>query len=157
MKWMNLALLAFPLALNAGEVIMDTGKTVSAEKYRHDLDASYPQPEKASIGKLIMPMTPELTVGRVQKRAINLPLLPNPIFLVGTDRTSLAWLTKHANALKKAGAKGFIVNSDSAENLQTILRTADGIEMSPVSGSELAARFKINHYPVLITKNQIAQ
>lgn len=157
MKHWILLGLCLPVCVSAANIILDTGKTVSATKYRHDIGQQTSEAPRAGLGDFIRPHTPELSVGRVQARKVNLPYLPAPIFLIGTDKASLVWLNKHAKALKKAGAKGLVVNSDSPEALKTIIRAGQGVELTPTSGSELAKRFKLRHYPVLITRQQIAQ
>lgn len=154
--WLTLGL-CLPLCVSATNVIVDTGKTVSAIKYRHDIGQQQPPPARPGVGEFVSPRTPEMTVGRVNARKVNLPYLPNPLFLIGTDKTSQAWLNKHANALKKAGAKGLIINSDSPNALKRTIQAGQGVQLSPASGTELAKRFKLRHYPVLITRQQIAQ
>lgn len=149
--------LLLPLTVNAQGVIYDSGKTVSAIKYRDDTGSPTPIKNKPSIAKLVSPKTPEMSLGRVKKRKISLPYLPTPFFLIGTDSTSIAWLRKHAKALKRAGAKGLIVNSSSPRELKLAMQAAGSLDISPASGSELSKRFNLKHYPVLITRNQIAQ
>ena len=98
-----------------------------------------------------------MTVGKVTKSNVSLPYLSSPLFLVGADNISIQWLNKHRQALIKAGAVGLIVNSASASDLQAVIRAADGLKVSPASGSDLAKQFNLKHYPVLITRTQIAQ
>lgn len=157
MKSLLTLIVIIPLAVNAGEVIYDTGNTISASKYRFDSEPSKVKKKKPSVGKLVSPRTPEMTLGKVQKRRVKLPYLPHPLFLIGTDKTSLAWLRHHAPRLKKAGAKGLVVNSGSPKELKALIRAASGVDISPASGSELAKRMNLKHYPVLITRTQIAQ
>jgi len=157
MKLSVFLLLLIPITAPAADIIFDSGNTVSAKQYRHDIGVDDHNPERPSVGGLISPHTPEMTLGRVSSRSINLPYLPNPLFLIGTDSTSIAWLSKHAKALKRAGAKGFVVNSSSPQSLQKTVQAGQGLEITPASGSELAIRFNLRHYPVLITRKQIAQ
>lgn len=103
------------------------------------------------------PQTPEMTLGRVQPRKVKLDYLPSPMFLIGADKTSLRWLSKHKESLKKAGAVGLIVNADTGRQLQQAIQASEGLQVSPASGSDLAKQLKLKHYPVLITKKQIAQ
>ena len=157
MKHLLFIALTLPLIANAQGVIYDSGKTVDAMKYRLDIGNPTPIKNKPSIAKLVSPKTPEMSLGRVKKRKVNLPYLPTPFFLLGTDSTSIAWVRKHSKALQKAGAKGLIVNSSSPQGLKLAMQAARGLDISPASGSELAKRFNLKHYPVLITRNQIAQ
>lgn len=157
MKHLVLIALILPLTVNAQGVIYDSGKTVSAMKYRKDTGNPHPIKNKPSIAKLVSPRTPEISLGRVKKRKVNLPFLAAPFFLIGTDNTSIAWVTKHAKALQRAGAKGLIINSRSPRELKLAMQAGQGLDIAPASGSELAKRFNLKHYPVLITRNQIAQ
>lgn len=157
MKALMIFVLLTPAIAFSADVIYDSGKTISAKKYRFDSEPTPISKQRPSAGKLIAPRTPEMSVGKVHKRRVKLPYLPHPLFLVGTDKTSIAWLSHHAPRLKKAGAKGLVVNSGSPQELKTLIRAGGGIDISPASGSELAKRMKLKHYPVLITRTQIAQ
>lgn len=137
-------------------VLLDTGRTVDATKYLAEKEAPTPK-QKPSITGFVSPKTPEMTLGRVNKRSVSLPYLPSPLFLVGADSTSIQWLSKHRQALIKAGAVGLIVNAANAHEVQKVMQAAGGLQISPASGSDLAKQFQLNHYPVLITRTQIAQ
>ena len=153
-----LLLLAMSTAVLAQPIIIhDAGRTVSADKYLNELRSEPTPKAKPSITKLATPSTPEMSLGRVSKRNVSLPYLPSPMFLIGADNTSLKWLSRHKPALIKAGAVGLIVNAKSPQELQKAMRVAKGLQVSPASGSDLAKQFKLQHYPVLITKTQIAQ
>lgn len=139
------------------KVLFDSGRTISSDKYLSELQSKPVAKQKPNISKLATPSTPEMTVGRVEKRSVSLPYLPSPLFLVGADNISIQWLKKHRQALIKAGAVGLIVNSASSSDLQAVIRATDGLQVSPASGSDLAKQFNLKHYPVLITRTQIAQ
>ena len=139
------------------KVLFDSGRTISSDKYISSLQSEPAPKQKPNIAKLATPSTSELTVGRVTKRTVSLPYLPSPLFLIGADNVSIQWLSKHRQALIKAGAVGLIVNSASASDLQAVIRAAEGLQVSPASGSDLAKQFNLKHYPVLITRTQIAQ
>tara|TARA_R110001599_G_scaffold158418_4_gene345122 strand:+ start:148 stop:630 length:483 start_codon:yes stop_codon:yes gene_type:complete len=139
------------------KVVFDSGRTISSDKYLSELQSEPAPKQKPNIAKLATPNTPEMSVGRVTKRTVSLPYLPSPLFLVGADNISIQWLNKHRQALIKAGAVGLIVNSASASDLQAVIRAADGLQVSPASGSDLANQFNLKHYPLLITRTQIAQ
>lgn len=139
------------------KVLFDSGRTVNAENYLSELSPEKAPRQKPTISKLATPSTPEMTVGRVAKRNVSLPYLPSPLFLVGADNVSLQWLNKHRQALINAGAVGLIVNASSVADLQQIISAAEGLQVSPASGGDLAKQLKLQHYPVLITRTQIAQ
>lgn len=62
-----------------------------------------------------------LTPGDVPRRKLDLPGMV-PLFLVGGDNASLAWLAQHAPALKRLGANGLAVEVADAAALQRIRR-----------------------------------
>jgi integrating conjugative element protein (TIGR03765 family) len=80
-----------------------------------------------------------------------------PLFLVGTDAASLAWLTQHAPALKQLGANGLAVEVPDTAALQRIQAVAPGLTIWPVSGDDIAERLELEHYPVLITPTELKQ
>lgn len=97
-----------------------------------------------------------LTPGEVPRRALDLPGMV-PLFLVGADAASLAWLTQHAPALKQLGANGLAVEVPDAAALQRIQAVAPGLTIWPVSGDDIAERLELKHYPVLITSTGLEQ
>jgi integrating conjugative element protein (TIGR03765 family) len=98
----------------------------------------------------------ELTPGSVEKRTINLPDLPKPIFIIGDDDFSMQWLDKYADALRKAGAIGFIVQLKDFDTYKSI-KDKYRLNLFPKNGDALAKKFQVKHYPVLISKNLIEQ
>ncbi|MFB4390382.1 MULTISPECIES: integrating conjugative element protein [unclassified Pseudomonas] len=105
----------------------------------------------------VMPVhSARLTPGDVSRRALDLPGIA-PLFLVGADAASLAWLTQHAPALKQLGANGLAVEVADAAALQRIQAVAPGLAIWPVSGDDIAERLELKHYPVLITPTGLEQ
>ena len=100
--------------------------------------------------------TPELSPGPVQGRVINAAGL-QPMFIVGDDPTSQAWLRQKLSALQGLQAVGLAVNVSSAARLQEIRRWAPGLQVMPVPASDIAGRLGLKHYPVLITATTIQQ
>ncbi|KGK25436.1 hypothetical protein GT93_11505 [Pseudomonas plecoglossicida] len=80
-----------------------------------------------------------------------------PLFLIGADAASLAWLTQHAPALKRLGANGIAVEVADAAALRRIWAIAPGLAIWPVSGDDIAGRLELEHYPVLITPTGLEQ
>jgi integrating conjugative element protein (TIGR03765 family) len=95
-----------------------------------------------------------LSPGEEPPRAIRAPGLA-PIFLVGDDERSHAWLTRRYAELRELRAVGFAVNVRSPASLARLRRLVPGIPLSPVSGDDLAGRLGIRHYPVLMTATGI--
>ncbi|ELQ9310774.1 integrating conjugative element protein [Serratia marcescens] len=100
--------------------------------------------------------TPELTPGDVADRPLQLPGI-GALFLVGEDEVSRAWLQANAEQLKSRYAAGLVVNVSSLSALQALRELAPGIPMAAASGSELARRLQLSHYPVLITDTGLTQ
>lgn len=97
-----------------------------------------------------------LTPGTVGRREIQAPGL-RPLFLVGDDERSRAWLRHRADALLELGAIGLVVNVEAPNGLTELRRLAPGLILSLVSADDLARRLHFNHYPVLITATGIEQ
>lgn len=100
--------------------------------------------------------TPELTPGDVADRPLQLPGI-GALFIVGDDDASRLWLQANAEQLKSRHAAGLIVNVSNLPALQALRELAPGVPMAPASGSELARRLQLAHYPVLITDTGLSQ
>jgi integrating conjugative element protein (TIGR03765 family) len=94
-----------------------------------------------------------LTPGDEPRRVIRAPGL-TPLFLVGDDDRSRAWLGSGARSCRRC-AVGLVVNVATPEALAALRRLAPGLMLSPASGDDLAQRLGIKHYPVLITATGI--
>ncbi|SQA98021.1 integrating conjugative element protein, PFL_4695 family [Cedecea neteri] len=64
---------------------------------------------------------------------------------------------RNAAVLAARHAVGMVVNVTTVVNLQALRELAQGVEMAPASGSELARRLRLEHYPVLITDTGLSQ
>ncbi|HGM5420217.1 integrating conjugative element protein [Serratia sp. TSA_198.1] len=100
--------------------------------------------------------TPELTPGDVADRPLQLPGI-GALFIVGDDDASRIWLKGNAEQLKSRHAAGLVVNVSNLPALQALRELAPGVPMAPASGSELARRLQLAHYPVLITDTGLSQ
>lgn len=100
--------------------------------------------------------TPELTPGDVADRSLQLPGI-GALFIVGDDDKSRIWLKANAEQLKSRHAAGLVVNLSNLPALQALRELAPGVPMAPASGSELARRLQLAHYPVLITDTGLSQ
>ncbi len=100
--------------------------------------------------------SPLLTPGEVTRRVIQAPTL-NPIFLVGDDARSRAWLRLRIDTLRKLGAIGLVVNVESSAALDALRRFAPGLRLAPTPADDLARRLGLSHYPALITATGIEQ
>ena len=152
-----LLLLSSTNVLSEPKVLFDSGRTINANKYLSSDQKALSTKPKPSITSLVTTTTPEMSVGKVVKRNVSLPYLPSPLFLIGTDAVSIQWVSNHRQALIKVGAVGLIVNSTSPSDLKHVINASEGLQVTPASGSELSKQLNLKHYPILITRTQIAQ
>ncbi|WP_025806355.1 integrating conjugative element protein [Pseudomonas chlororaphis] len=97
-----------------------------------------------------------LTPGPVQQRSIQAPGL-TPLFLVGDDDRSRAWLQQRLADLRQINAVGLVVNVETVAALQALRALAPGLELVPVAADDLAQRLGLSHYPALLTTSNIEQ
>ncbi|CAH0649836.1 integrating conjugative element protein [Pseudomonas putida] len=114
------------------------------------------QPDPRTLNWMLPVRSARLTPGEVPRRGLDLPGML-PLFLVGADATSLAWLAQHAPALKRLGANGLAVEVPDAAALQRIQAIVPELAIWPVSGDDIAERLELEHYPVLITPTGLEQ
>ncbi|AZD86847.1 hypothetical protein C4K14_4025 [Pseudomonas chlororaphis subsp. aureofaciens] len=100
--------------------------------------------------------TPRLTPGPVVPRSIQAPGL-TPVFLIGDDTRSRAWLGQRLNTLRQLGAVGLVVNVETIAALLELRALAPDLHLMPVSAEDLAQRLDLSRYPVLITATGIEQ
>lgn len=117
-----------------------------------------PAPRKGGPTEAEAAMLPvrsaRLSPGDEPRRVIRAPGA-TPLFLVGDDERSRAWLRQRRAALQELRAVGLAVNVATPEALATLRRLAPGLTLSPTSGDDIAQRLGIRHYPVLITATGI--
>tara|TARA_R110001583_G_scaffold195118_1_gene369377 strand:+ start:119954 stop:120502 length:549 start_codon:yes stop_codon:yes gene_type:complete len=146
-------------------VVEDKGGTSALPYYRalHPQDAqpgqqAAPQPRIGSPADAEAAMLPmrsaRLTPGDEPRRVIRAPGL-TPLFLVGDDDRSRAWLKQRRADLQQMRAVGLVVSVATPEALAALRRLAPGLMLSPASGDDLVQRLGLRHYPVLITATGI--
>lgn len=113
-------------------------------------------PVRQGLAAMLPVVTPELSPGEVEARPLQLPGI-GALFLVGDDALSRAWLKAHADALAERHAAGMIVSVESIDAVQELRELAPGVPLAPASGSALARRLQLQHYPVLITDTGLSQ
>ncbi|EKT4450919.1 MULTISPECIES: integrating conjugative element protein [Pseudomonas] len=118
--------------------------------------AAVERPDPRTLNWVLPVYSARLTPGEVPRRALDLTGMV-PLFLVGADAASLAWLAQHAPALKRLGANGLAVEVADVAALQRIQALAPGLAVWPVSGDDIAERLELEHYPVLITPTGLEQ
>ena len=110
----------------------------------------------ADLKSLLPIRSPGLTPGKLRPRGHNVPFA-RPFFLIGSDEWSKRWLVQHRKALKEMGAVGMLVEATSVEDLRAIARLAEGLPITPASGSDIAKAIGMAHYPVGISSERIWQ
>ncbi|MEN4605580.1 integrating conjugative element protein [Pantoea agglomerans] len=164
MKLNTLIISAFivfsPAALADLNVIADLGgqstQAIFEAVNRQDtppVTAAVPEQGEAAMLPVI---TPELTPGNVTPRTLQLPGI-GALFIIGDDSYSRQWLKQNARQLAAKNAVGLIVNVESMASLEALRDLAPGLQLAPSSGSELARRLQLSHYPVLITDSGLSQ
>lgn len=145
-------------------VVEDLGGSPTAPYY----DALAPVEQPPSPGQSSMPPrgyseadmlpvhSPRLTPGIVDKHRIEAPGL-TPLFLIGDDDRSRAWLSQRLPMLQRSAAVGLVVNVETKNALQSLRALAPGLELVPAAGDDLAHRLGLSHYPVLITSTGVEQ
>ena len=100
--------------------------------------------------------SPGLTPGPVTSRSHTLPVT-QPLFLIGADDLSKAWLARHRRQLEALGAVGLLVEADEVADLDAIATLAGELPIVPASGADIAQSLGLTHYPVCITGKGIWQ
>ena len=160
---------AFAQSASAPLIVVEDRGGASALPYYQSLDpqpehatspAPKPAPRMGNAAEAEAAMLPvrstQLSPGEVQHRVIWAPGL-TPLFLIGNDARSRAWLQQRHAALRELGAVGLVVNVESPAALAELRRLAAGLILSPASGDDLAQRLGLRHYPVLITSTGVEQ
>ncbi|WP_414737246.1 integrating conjugative element protein [Klebsiella oxytoca] len=117
---------------------------------------SKPDLAPASPETFLPVTTLELTPGKVEPRSLTLTGM-RPMFLIGDDELSRHWLSFRRDVLGQLNAVGLVVNVASEGAFNDLKRHADGLELLPVSGSDLSKRLGLLHYPVLLTEKGLEQ
>lgn len=94
---------------------------------------------------------------RIESRDAYFPNLITPIFIVGADANSLAWLRTWRYALLKVGAMGWVVQAENADELRAIAEAGRGLRLMTLTGESIPEVFGLSSYPVLITSRAIEQ
>lgn len=155
--------LAWPFAMASADqlVVVEDHGGVSALPYYQDLvpdPAGAQRPPVVGVrqGGAFPVVTPEMSPGPVQGRVINAPGL-QPLFLLGDDEASRAWLQEHRQELLQLQAVGLVVNVSGPGRMAEVRNWAPGLQMLPTSGTDIAGRLGLRHYPVLITSTTVQQ
>jgi len=119
-------------------------------------DAYYPNLGAANIERLLPIRSPGLTAGKVVPRPVE-QRFARPFFLIGADPVSREWLAKNRAKLVRIGAVGMLVQAETADDLRIIAELANGLPILPAPATDIAAPLGLSYYPVLISREGIAQ
>ncbi|MFZ5603091.1 MAG: PFL_4695 family integrating conjugative element protein [Pseudomonadota bacterium] len=101
--------------------------------------------------------TANMQPARIESRDAYFPNLITPVFIVGADANSLAWLRTWRDALLKVGAIGWVVQAENADELRAIAEAGHGLRLMTLEGESIPEVFGLSSYPVLITSRAIEQ
>ncbi|UJD78171.1 conjugal transfer protein [Photorhabdus luminescens] len=113
-------------------------------------------PPDLTEGGMLPVETPELSPGPVDARPLQLPGM-GALFMIGDDARSKQWLKENLVGLRKKQAVGLLVSVRDKAQLDELRQLAEGLVLAPASGSDLAQRLNLRHYPVLITDIGLTQ
>lgn len=170
---MRTILLSLPLMIIPGlcvgmQVVADHGGIPAARYYEAlnvqgqgqagtDLRAPVrPPASQVGIGQML-PVMSQLTPGPVEAKRVRLVTLPAPLFIVGDDSRSLAWLQQNQSVLQRLQAIGWAVNVRDLAALNRIKAAAPGLGVIPMHVDDFAGRIGLQHYPALITRDSVEQ
>ena len=132
------------------------GPLVTTESEKEPVNAENSLLGAADLQSLLPIRSAGLTPGKLSTRRHSLPFA-RPFFLIGSDEFSRKWLLRHRRALKQMGAVGMLVEANSIEDLRDIAALADGLPITPASGTDIAMAIGISHYPLAISGGRIWQ
>jgi len=165
---MGLLAQVFTLSGLASELIVVQAGGVSALPYYRSLSIEsgektirplppVPMVSPADESQMLPVVSKTLAPGKVQARTLNASGLVKPLFLVGSDALSLAWLKRRGALLRELEAVGLAVEVPDSGALAAIREAAKGLTVLPVSGDDIGQLLGIRHYPVLLTKTGMEQ
>tara|TARA_E500000305_G_scaffold74557_1_gene60305 strand:- start:107 stop:646 length:540 start_codon:yes stop_codon:yes gene_type:complete len=114
----------------------------------------------ADLVRLLPLRSSGLTPGPVPHRplpALYQATLLRPVFLVGSDARSQAWLQQHRSLLLSLEAVGLLVQAETPEDLHTMVTIAAGLPLLPAVATDLVETLALTHIPVLISRRGIEQ
>lgn len=163
----RLSVLLLALAVDASHgqtVIYDSGNTYSIAPYvparvdsnivRAAPDTIPPRLPEATATPFQLPITtPAMQPGIVTLTPKALRYLQQPLFLVGSDPQSRAWLAARRERLIEIGAVGLLIQAEDLQDVEAMLDIASGLRLVPASAQGFADTLGLRHYPVLLSKD----
>ena len=103
-----------------------------------------------------VPAKSKASFGKVDAKKVDSSVFHNPIFVIGADRLSKQWLTKHQKQLQDMLAIGFITNVDDFETIIQ-LQEQSQLPLLPVNVDPLMHLIGVRHYPIIIAQGEVWQ
>ena len=102
------------------------------------------------------PIKSSFTSGIVKPHKISSPPFPYPIFVIGSDETSINWAQQNAAKLKALHAIGIITNVNSDKEFEHVKEDIS-LPLIPASIDGLQELVKTSHYPFLLINGEVIQ
>ncbi|MAZ69106.1 PFL_4695 family integrating conjugative element protein [Porticoccus sp.] len=137
-------------------VIYDSGDTLPIAPYLPVRASPKSTEAKSPTGKMPFQLpirTPSMSPGKVEVTVKPLRYLQQPLFLMGSDEHSKAWLAAKRDQLIKLNAVGLLVQADTLKDIKDMQAIAKGLRLIPASAESFAKPLNLTHYPVLISKH----
>lgn len=136
-------------------VIYDSGDTLPLEPYlpkRAPREEATLQEKKDQLPFNLPITTPSMQPGKATVTPKALRYLQRPLFLVGADQVSKDWLAEKREQLVRIGAVGLLVEAKDRQEVEAVLKIAEGLRLVPASAESFATQLGLTHYPILLSK-----
>lgn len=136
-------------------VIYDSGDTLPLEPYlpkRAPREKATLQEKKDQLPFNLPITTPSMQPGKATVTPKALRYLQRPLFLVGADQASKNWLAEKRELLARIGAVGLLVEAKDRQEVEAVLKIAEGLRLVPASAEGFATQLGLTHYPILLSK-----
>ncbi len=105
--------------------------------------------------------TPSMTPGKIRGGELSLPhetaKLHPAFFVMGYDKYSVHWVNANKQQLLEASAKGFVVNVESAVQLDQLRAILKPLPLIAAPGSSFMELWDVTHYPFFVNQGVITQ
>lgn len=151
------------------EVLYDSGNTIvlpdhstlrkQLGKFGHSLDGEIAtEAVKTEPAGLRVPFVVSgISLGKFDAYQHKLSGVTKPICVIGSDRSSLAWLIRFYDILKTNSTTCLLVEAASSEALIQVKQYARELPVVPDVNNAATRILKLKHYPALITQNWVEQ
>ncbi|MET1256941.1 PFL_4695 family integrating conjugative element protein [Aliikangiella maris] len=138
-------------------VLYDTGKATLYNK-NSDSDIRLERPDPIKVLESQFPIRSKLwSVEYFKSKKVNFPNMRSPIFLIGCDDTSLAWIQHRKEFIAENRILGFVINCKSYEDYNELKAAIYPIVVQPANLDKLATHLNHSKYPAYIHKEAIEQ